>query len=229
MKICGLQKLTLLDFPGKTACTVFTSGCNLRCPFCHNAGLVTGNAPAEISETEFFDYISKRKGVLDGVAITGGEPLLQKDISAFISKVHDMGFAVKLDTNGFFPTALKNIIEAGNVSYIAMDIKNTPEKYGVTTGIDGISINNVLESIKLIMSSGIDYEFRTTATAEYHKPDDFLSIAEMIRGAKAYYLQAFKDSGNLIQEGNTAESKEKMEQYLSICKKYVEYCAIRGI
>ena len=229
MRICGLQKLTLLDFPGKTACTVFTPGCNLRCPFCHNAGLVTGTAHDEIDEKEFFEYISKRKGVLDGVAITGGEPLLQKDISLFINKVHGMGFAVKLDTNGFFPTALKKIIDEGNVSYIAMDIKNAPEKYGVTTGIDGISICNVLESIKLIMNSNIDYEFRTTAAAEFHTPDDFIAIAEMIRGAKAYYIQKFKDSGNLIKEGLHPLSDADMRKCAENAMKILKNVSLRGV
>ena len=167
--------------------------------------------------------------MLDGVAITGGEPLLQKDISLFINKVHDMGFAVKLDTNGFFPTALKSIIDEGNVSYIAMDIKNAPEKYGVTTGIDGISIGNVLESIKLIMNSGIDYEFRTTATAEFHTPDDFIAIAEMIRGAKAYYIQKFKDSGNLIKEGLHPLSDADMRKCAENAMKILKNVSLRGV
>lgn len=229
MRINGLQKLTLLDFPGRTACTVFTSGCNLRCPFCHNASLATGENEDSVSEEEFFDYISKRKGILDGVAITGGEPLMHKDLIPFMKKIRELGFAVKLDTNGFFPTLLKDALASGSVSYVAMDIKNTPEKYGVTTGIAGISINNVLQSIDVILSSGIEHEFRTTAVAEFHNPDDFYGIAEMIRGAQSYYIQKFKDSGNLIREGLHALSDDAMRKCAENACKIVPNTALRGV
>ena len=229
MRIKAFQKLTLLDFPGKVACTVFTAGCNLRCPFCHNALLVTEIDESYVPEDEFFAFLEGRKGRLDGVAITGGEPLMQKDIGEFIAKIKAMGYLVKLDSNGTFPDKLQALLSSGNVDYVAMDIKNSPEKYAAITNTPALDISAIKRSINIIMESGVDYEFRTTVTHEDFTAEDFDRIGGMIRGAKAYYLQAFKDSGNLIQEGNTAESKEKMEQYLSICKKYVEYCAIRGI
>jgi len=229
MRIKAYQKLTLLDFPGKVACTVFTAGCNLRCPFCHNALLVTEIDDDFVSEEEFFAFLESRKGRLDGVAITGGEPLINKDIGAFIAKIKAMGFLVKLDSNGTFPDKLNEILSSGNVDYVAMDIKNSPEKYAKTVATPNLDLDAIRRSVKIIMDSGVDYEFRTTVTHEDFDASDFEAIGEMIRGAKRYFLQAFKDSGNLIQAGNTAESKDKMEDYLSICKKYVEYCAIRGI
>ena len=229
MRIKAYQKLTLLDFPGKIACTVFTAGCNLRCPFCHNALLVTEIDEYYADEQEFFSFLQTRKGRLDGVAITGGEPLMQKDIGEFIAKIKAMGFLVKLDSNGTFPDKLYDLLHSGNVDYVAMDVKNSPEKYALTTNTPDLDIGAIKKSIKIIMESGVDYEFRTTVTHEDFSEDDFHKIGEMIKGAKRYFLQAFKDSGNLIREGNTAESKEKMERYLSICKNYVDFCAIRGI
>lgn len=229
MKISGFQKLTLLDFPGRTACTVFTHGCNLRCPFCHNAPLVTRKDNSEFTEEEFFNYISKRKGIIDGVAITGGEPLLHKDVFDFIARIHDLGFSVKLDTNGFFPSLLYDIIKSGNVSYIAMDIKNTPEKYGATTGIEGISIDNVYKSIDHIIHSGLEYEFRTTAVAEFHNPEDFTVIAEMIEGADVYYIQKFKDSGDLITEGLHPLGDEDMRKCAENARKVLNNVSLRGV
>lgn len=229
MKISGFQKLTLLDFPGRTACTVFTHGCNLRCPFCHNAPLVTRKDDSEFTEEEFFNYISKRKGIIDGVAITGGEPLLHKDVFDFIARIHDLGFSVKLDTNGFFPSLLFDIIKSGNVSYIAMDIKNTPEKYGATTGIEGISIDNVYKSIDHIIHSCLEYEFRTTAVAEFHNPEDFTVIAEMIEGADVYYIQKFKDSGDLITEGLHPLGDEDMRKCAENARKVLNNVSLRGV
>ena len=229
MKIKAYQKLTLLDFPGKIACTVFTAGCNLRCPFCHNALLVTEIDENYVSEEEFFNFLEGRKGRLDGVAITGGEPLLQKDIEGFIAKIKAMGYAVKLDSNGTFPDKLKAILNSGNVDYVAMDIKNSPEKYAATVATPDVDLAAIRKSISVIMESGVDYEFRTTVTHEDFSDEDFHSIGRMIKGAKRYFLQAFKDSGNLIQEGNTAETKEVMERYVSICKNYVAECEIRGL
>ena len=229
MRIKAYQKLTLLDFPGKIACTVFTAGCNLRCPFCHNALLVTEIDDCYADENEFFAFLESRKGRLDGVAITGGEPLLQKDIGEFIAKIKAMGYLVKLDSNGTYPDKLKDLLLGGNVDYVAMDIKNSPEKYAATVNTPDFDLGAIEKSIKIIMESGVDYEFRTTVTHEDFCDEDFHKIGKMIKGAKRYYLQAFKDSGNLIQEGNTAESKDKMEEYLSICKNYVDFCEIRGM
>lgn len=229
MKIKGLQKTTLLDFPGKVACTVFTGGCNFRCPFCHNASLVLGaDEVSDISEESFFSFLSKRKGILDGVCVTGGEPLLQHDIIPFLEKIHTLGFAIKLDTNGWFYEKLKQIISLGLVDHIAMDIKNTKEKYALTAGLEDIS-ENVFKSIELIMSCGVSYEFRTTVVRELHIEEDILNIAKMISGAKEYYLQGFKDSGDLIGSGFSAHTEATMSSMLEAVRPYVNKCALRGV
>ncbi len=229
MIIKGLQKTTLLDFPSRVACTVFTGGCNFRCPFCHNASLVLSPASVDgISEEEFFRFLSKRKGILDGVCITGGEPLLQKDIESFIFKIKNEGFAVKLDTNGSFPERLRSIVAEGLVDYIAMDIKNSEEKYSLTAGIEG-NCPQVFESIDFIMSSGVDYEFRTTVVKELHTVEDIESIAKRIAGARRYFLQSFKDSGDLICPDYSAHSEEVLREMLSKATPFVDICQLRGV
>ncbi len=228
MKISGLQKLTLLDYPGKTACTVFTYGCNLRCPFCHNAFLVTEKEDEYPSDL-FFDYLKKRQGILDGVCITGGEPLIHGDLPDFIKEIRSLGFLVKLDTNGAFPSKLAPILENRLVDYIAMDVKNTPEKYGITVGIDGINVSPFLKSIELINSSGIPYEFRTTATKEFHVPEDFEIIASVIKGTEAYFIQKFKDSGNLIGNGLHPLDDEEMRRCKAFAEKVIPNVTLRGV
>ena len=230
MNIQGLQKLTLLDYPGHTACTVFTGGCNLRCPFCHNAPLVLdpeGNAP--FTEEEIFALLEKRKGILDGVAVTGGEPLLHKDIGAFLQKVKDKGFAVKLDTNGFFPDRLEELLRAGLVDYAAMDIKNRPEKYALTCGLEKVDLGKIEKSIHLLMDGGIEYEFRTTVVKEFHEIEDIEAAAKWIGGAKRYYLQAFKDSGQLIADGCSGRSDEEMYAMADRARPFVALCEVRGV
>ena len=229
MIIKGFQKLTLLDFPEKTACTVFTAGCNLRCPFCHNAALVTKIDDTIIDEEEFFSWLATRKGKLDGVAITGGEPLMQKDIDKFIQKVVDLGFLVKLDTNGFFPDKLAELLASGNISYVAMDIKNSLEKYAKTVETDNLDLEAVKKSVNIIMNSGVDYEFRTTVTHELFDEASFDGIASLISGAKKYFIQSFKDSGNLIKQGSTPEEKFVLIKYRDKMRKFVDLCEIRGI
>lgn len=229
MKIKGLQKTTLLDFPEKVACTVFTGGCNFRCPFCHNASLVL--APTEvtdISEQEFFSFLDRRRGILDGVCVTGGEPLLQQDIIPFLERIHSLGLAVKLDTNGWYYNKLKDIISLGLIDYVAMDIKNTREKYALTAGIPAVS-EDVFRSIDLIMSCGLPYEFRTTVVRELHTMEDIRDIALSIKGASQYYLQCFKDSGDLIGTGYSAHSEDTMRSMLEIIRPYVGKCALRGM
>ncbi len=229
MYIKGLQKTTLLDFPSKVACTIFTAGCNFRCPFCHNASLVLDQSrDGLISEDEILSFLSKRKGILDGVCITGGEPLLQHDIVPFINKIRDMGFAVKLDTNGAFPERLSEIIQLGIVDYIAMDIKSSPSRYAEACGISK-NPDGVFESIKIIMNANIPYEFRTTVVRELHTENDIRKIGELIRGAERYYLQAFKDSGELIGKGFSAHCEETMKSMQKIAAQYVSVCEIRGI
>ena len=230
MNIQGLQKLTLLDYPGHTACTVFTGGCNLRCPFCHNAPLVLdpdGNPP--FTEEEIFALLEKRRGILDGVAVTGGEPLLQKDIGACLKKVKDRGFAVKLDTNGFFPDRLEALLKDGLADYVAMDIKNRPEKYALTCGLEDVDLNKIEKSVRLLMESGVDYEFRTTVVKEFHGIEDIEAAAKWIAGAKRYYLQAFKDSGALIAGGCTGCSPEEMHEMADRARPYVALCEVRGV
>ena len=230
MKICGFQKMTLLDFPGRVACTVFTGGCNLRCPFCHNALLVTGVSELEtIPEEEVFRVLEKRKGVLDGVAITGGEPLLQPDLRWFIGKVRSLGYAVKLDTNGFYPEKLREFLEAGLLDYVAVDIKNAPERYAETAGIEGLNIEPVRTSVRYLMEGKVPYEFRTTIVKEFHGLSEIREIGKWIRGAERYFLQNFVDSGELIGEGLHACTKEEMQELLREARLYVQNAQLRGI
>ena len=216
MVINGFQKLTLLDFPGKTACTVFTAGCNFRCPFCHNASLVTHiDNRNNINDEEIFSYIEKRRGILEGVCITGGEPLLQNDIEDFIKRIKDLGYAVKLDTNGSRPELLKSLVNKGLVDYVAMDIKNSFEKYSETVGICGFDIRCIEESIDFLLSGVVPFEFRTTVCEELHTAEDIGKIAGRIAGAPKYFIQNFKDSGDIIGKGLTPVSKEKI---INMCK-----------
>lgn len=230
MNIQGLQKLTLLDYPGKVACTAFTAGCNFRCPFCHNASLVTHVDPNnDMHEEEVFAFLKKRQGILDGLCITGGEPLLQPDIAAFIGKVKELGYSVKLDTNGSNAERLRQLAEQGLVDYVAMDIKNAPNKYGMTIGIDGYNLENILQSVDYLKSGAIPYEFRTTVVREFHKREDFADIGRWLKGAEYYYLQAFVDSGDLIQSGLRGYNKDIMQQALEIVKRYIPNAELRGV
>lgn len=230
MNIQGLQKLTLLDYPDKVACTIFTAGCNFRCPFCHNASLVTQIDTAQtVLQQDVFSFLTKRQGLLDGVCITGGEPLLQPDIEAFIREIKSLGYAVKLDTNGSNSQKLIELVERGLVDYVAMDIKNTLSKYGKTIGIEGYCIEQVKESVEYLLKGNVSYEFRTTVVRELHKREDFAAIGSWIRGAQKYYLQRFVDSGDLIQSGLHPYSKEIMEQALQIVKQSVKMAELRGV
>lgn len=228
MRLGGLAKLTLLDFPGHIACTLFTAGCNFRCPFCHNSPLVRDGGEENIGEEEFFTFLSKREGILDGVAITGGEPLLQKDISSFIKRIKDMGYATKLDTNGSFPERLRELIDGGLVDYVAMDIKNSPDKYPLTCGFD-IDFDRVSESIRLLLEGKVEYEFRTTTVKGYHTAEDFEEIGRLISGAERYFIQRFEDSGDILTEGLSAPEREELESFLDSVKKHVPNALLRGV
>lgn len=229
MNIQGLQKLTLLDYPGKMACTVFTAGCNLRCPFCHNSRLVINpEKQSEYKEEEILAFLKKRAGILDGVAITGGEPLLQPDIEDFIRQVKSLGYSVKLDTNGTFPKKLRDLVEKGLVDYVAMDIKNSSELYAETVGISGYDISKIKESIAFLLEGRVDYEFRTTVVREFHSVFGMNSLGEMIKGAKRHFIQGFIDSGELIGFGLSAVPKDEMERMKKIMLQYVDECEIRG-
>ena len=229
MKIKGLQKTTLLDYPEKLACTVFTGGCNFRCPFCHNASLVLhAGAVEEIPEEEFFSYIEKRKDMLDGVCITGGEPLLCPDIVDFIKKIRSFGLLVKLDTNGSFPDKLEYLLDEGLIDYVAMDIKNSSEKYTLTAGLQKFP-DEIERSIDLIIKKAPDYEFRTTVVRELHDMQDIVKIATRIKNAKKYFLQSYVDSGDTIAQGFSAYSAAEMLQILENTKQILPITVLRGI
>lgn len=229
MYICGLQKLAMVDYPGKIAATVFTGGCNLRCPFCHNALLVTRlNETPEISQSEVLDFLSSRKKLLDGVVLSGGEPLMQPDAADFLRAVRDMGFAVKLDTNGCYPDRLAALLEEGLVDYVAMDIKNCREKYAGTVGIPGFDTAPVEESVRLLRDSGVEYEFRTTLVRELHQPQDLVSIGRWLEGAPKYYLQNFEDSGNVIKSGLSGFTALELQDFAALAAPFFGCVSIRG-
>ena len=227
MKLGGLMKMTLLDFPGHIACTVFTAGCNFRCPFCHNASLVT-HLDEEIGEDDFFSFLKKRQGMLDGVCISGGEPLMQPGMADFLRKIRVLGYATKIDTNGAYPDKLRALIDEGLVDYVAMDIKNSPHKYAQTIGLSTVPAG-VEESVSLLLSGIVPYEFRTTVVDELHEPGDFAAIGKWIAGAPRYFLQKFTDSGDLIGEGLSAPSNEKLRACLAAVAPYVPSASLRGV
>lgn len=208
MKISGFDKLTLLNYPDKVACTIFTSGCNLRCPFCHNSGLVTNNYN-EISFDSIYEYLKKRVGILDGVCITGGEPLIHADIKDYIKKIKDLGYLVKIDTNGCNPKLLKELIDLKLVDYIAMDIKNIYSKYDITSGVK-VNIDNIKKSISIIENSGIDYEFRTTIVKEFHSTQDIKEILSYISCNSNYYIQNFKNSNDVFNRNLSSFSEKEL-------------------
>ncbi|MBR4949722.1 MAG: anaerobic ribonucleoside-triphosphate reductase activating protein [Clostridia bacterium] len=225
----GFQKLTLLDYPGKVACTVFTKGCNFLCPFCHNSFLVNEIERAdEISSEEILSYLKKRVGILEGVCITGGEPLLHKELEDFLREVKKIGYFVKLDTNGSFPERLKDLVNKGLIDYVAMDIKNSFEKYEKTAGWKKGDLSKISESIDFLINGDIDYEFRTTVVEEFHTEEDIEKIAEKLKGAKKYFLQNFTDSGNVIEENLHPVSKEKLQKMKEKARQTLENTMIRG-
>lgn len=229
MLILGLQKLTLLDYPGRTACTVFTGGCNFRCPFCHNAPLVIpGRGQEPYTEEEVLSYLKKRAGLLDGVCVTGGEPTLQEDLEAFLRQVRALGYPVKLDTNGSRPEALRALIGQGLLDYVAMDVKSSPEEYARACG-GPVDFEKVGQSIDLLLSGCVDYEFRTTVVAGLHDAQIIERAARRIAGAKRYFLQAFVDSGDLITPGWHALSREEMEACAQAARKHVPFVELRGV
>ena len=230
MHIHGLQKLTLLDYPGRTACTVFTGGCNYRCPFCHNASLVL--RPTEqplIAAEEVLSFLRKRQGLLDGVCITGGEPTLEKGLGDFCAAVKDLGFALKLDSNGSRPEVLRALIEKNLVDYIAMDIKSCRENYGRLIGIPDYDTAAVEESVALLMEGHVDFEFRTTVVKEFHRAEDFERIGRWLRGEEKYFLQAFKDSGDILSGGCSAFTKNEMESLREAVLPYIPNTHLRGV
>ena len=230
VRFYGLQKLTLLDYPGNMACTVFTGGCNYRCPFCHNRSLVFLNEnDSEILVDDIMDYVRNRRKVLDGVCITGGEPTLHKGLKYFIKGIKELGLKVKLDTNGSNFSVVKDLVEQGLVDYIAMDIKNCPEKYPETIGLTAYDLSEVIKTKNYLLENHVEYEFRTTVVKQFHEVADIEKIGEWIKGARHYYLQNFEDHGSCIQEGLSEVDHETLELMKKTAEKYVEDVELRGI
>ena len=248
MRIGGLQKLTLLDYPGKVACTVFLSGCNLRCPYCHNPGLVLPEQSegSEIPEAEVLSFLERRKGKLDGVCITGGEPTLQKDLPELTEKIRALGYQVKLDTNGTNPSMVKQLYQDHLIDYVAMDLKASRQNYPVVSGCPAISLEKLQETMEFLMNSGIDYEFRTTVVKGLHTKHDFEDIACWIPGAKRYFLQSYQDSGHILiqeqqrlsaeqasaprmQQALSAFTAEEMKEFLQLVQPSIPSARLRGI
>lgn len=230
MQIHGLNKTTLLDYPEHVAATVFVGGCNFRCPFCQNGDLVLKRESQPLLEkSEVLEFLKKRKGVLEGVCITGGEPTLEKGLEGFVREIKEMGYLVKLDTNGSRPEVIHRLVEAQLLDYIAMDIKNSLERYGETAGVLYVDTGRIRESIGLIKGSGMDYEFRTTVVKELHGEEELAAIGREIKGAKAYFLQSYRDSEGVIAVGFHAYSKEELERLRECVRIYVENVKLRGV
>lgn len=230
MIIDGMEKLTLLDFPGHLACIIFTKGCNFKCPFCQNSPLIDSQKECgKFTEEYVLNYLTKRKGILDGICISGGEPLVQPNIETFIRKVKDIGYKVKLDTNGSNPEKLKKLIDDNLIDYVAMDVKNSFYKYTDTIGKNAVNIKNLKRSIDILKNSSIDYEFRTTIVKEYHTINDIKEICNLIGHNSKYYLQNFVDSENVVKKGLHGFSKEELTNISKILSSDFSNLQIRGI
>ncbi len=230
MRICGYNKTTLLDYPEHVAATVFTGGCNFRCPFCQNSDLVLRpEAQPVIRETEVLGFLEKRKGILTGVCLTGGEPTLAAGLDDFIRKVKEMGYLVKLDTNGYRPETLKGLLNARLLDYIAMDVKNSMERYGETVGDISVDTGRIREAIRIIMESGIPYEFRTTVVKELHGEKEITAIGREIKGAEKYFLQSYRDSAGVMETGFHACGRNELERFAECVKPYVGGVWLRGV
>jgi pyruvate formate lyase activating enzyme len=230
MQINGFNKLTLLDFPGHLAATIFLGGCNMRCPFCHNASLVTKvSSQPVIPVEEVMATLTKRRGILEGVCITGGEPTIYTDLPDLIKDIKKLGFRVKLDTNGTNPSMMKTLVQEKQIDYVAMDIKNSPEKYSLTSGINHLDLAQIEESVAYLLSSPLPYEFRTTIVKEYHAEEDMVSIGRWLSGAEAYFLQSYKDSGDVIAPGLNSHSKETLTKFVEVLTPYIKQVSLRGV
>lgn len=226
----GLAKLTLLDFPGKTAATIFLAGCNMRCPFCHNSPLVVDMAGAEqIDERELRAFFAKRQGLLDGIAVTGGEPTLRHDLGELLKLIKEYGYATKLDTNGTNPEMLDKLIAQGLVDYVAMDIKNSPERYAETVGVKNFDMTPIFDSVKILREGRVDHEFRTTVVNGLHDEKSMRGIGEWLTGESRYFLQNFVDSGALLVPGTQGVDRDTMRTYLEVIKEYIPTAQLRGV
>lgn len=235
MKISGLQKMTLLDYPGKVACTVFLQGCNFRCPFCHNSDLLGAAGPEGITQEALLAFLKKRQGLLDAVCITGGEPTLQNDLPQLIREIKELGYLVKLDTNGTRPEVVKALAEEKLIDYVAMDIKNSPARYPETAGASNLDFSKLEQTMAFLMSGGVDYEFRTTVVNELHDAQDMKEIGVWLQSlsggkkAKRLYLQSYMDRDTILMGGLSAPGKEKMQEFREILAPYAELVELRGI
>lgn len=229
MKICGFNKTTLLDYPGRVACTIFLGGCNFRCPFCQNGALVTEpDTQPEYSRDEVLAFLKKRKGILDGVCVSGGEPTLSPELPDFLEQIKTLGYDIKLDTNGSRPSVVKNLAASGLINKVAMDIKACPSSYHILTGVN-TDMNAIRETAAWLLGGDLDYEFRTTVVRELHSEKDFREIAQWLKGASSYYLQAYRDSDGVLQPGFSAPSEEEMKNYRDILLETIPVVEIRGM
>jgi len=234
LQIVGIQKMTLLDYPGRVACTVFLGGCNFRCPFCHNSELLDGSATPVMDEQELLTFLEKRKGLLDGVCITGGEPTLQKDLPELLTEIKKLGYAIKLDTNGYRPDVLKKLVDQGLVDYVAMDVKNCPERYAQTAGLPGLDITRIEESLAFLLSGAVDYELRTTVAEPLHDRQAMEAIARWLekispkKKVKRFFIQPFADRDTVLFAGLKAPEKAELVAFQGILAGYAEEVSIRG-
>ncbi len=235
MDIAGLQKMTLLDFPGRVACTVFTQGCNFRCPFCHNSDLLPMKGEPFMTDRELLAFLEKRIGLLDGVCFTGGEPTMQPELPGLIKSIKNLGYAVKLDTNGTNPKMLKEMVEAGLLDYVAMDIKNSPENYPETAGMDARLLSKVEESVAYLLDNRVDYEFRTTVVAELHTEDAIQDMGRWLLGIGngtkpgKWFLQCYTDRDSVLFSGLSAPEADTMRQYAQKLTPFAELVSLRGV
>lgn len=230
MKIYGFQKTTLLDYPGHVAATVFVGGCNFRCPFCHNGLLVLEpQTQPRIPEEEVFSYLRKRQGILEGVCVTGGEPTLQQDLADFLRRLKELGYLVKLDTNGSRPVVLEQLLQEGLLDYVAMDIKASPDNYAAAAGLEEPDFDKIRQSIRLLTESNISYEFRTTVVKGIHTVEEFEEIGRLLQGCRAYFLQGFRESENMVGRGCRAFSVQEMEKMAELAGRYIDSVQLRGV
>ena len=232
--IAGLQKMTLLDYPGKVACTLFLQGCNFRCPFCHNSGLLSGAGEEGLSKEEFLQFLGKRRGILDGVCVTGGEPTLQPGLEELLRQIKSLGFAVKLDTNGSRPTVLKRLVEEKLVDYVAMDVKNGPDAYGTTVGVPALNLEPIEESLRFLLQGNVAYELRTTVVAQLHDEASVQQMGQWLEGlvpgkkAEKLFLQFFTDRESVLRQGLSAHDRRTMEEFAEILTPYIGKVSVRG-
>ncbi len=235
MKISGLQKLTLLDFPGRVACTVFLGGCNFRCPFCHNSQLLGGDAEELMDSAALLEFLGKRRGVLDGVCITGGEPTLHSDLPELLRDIRALGYQIKLDTNGYRPDVLKTVIDEGLVDYVAMDVKNGPADYAAAVGLDGLDLARIEQSIRLLLADWVDYELRTTVVTPLHTEASIAAMAQWLtalgggKKVKQLYLQPFVDRDTVAVSGLCAPSADKLAVFAELLRSCADYVTLRGV